>query len=136
MATSPRFSKTVVSVPIVEIADTTLTTVLAANANYDTRVTGINISTDDTAINNATLYISDGIKDCPVGNLPIPAGSGITVSILAVGIIASLPNVFRERDANGITILNLPKGNSLKIKMSAVTALKKVFVLVKAELYD
>lgn len=136
MATSPRFSKTVVAVPVVQITDTTLTTILAPNASFDSRITGVNIMTDDTAINNATLYISDGVTDCPVGNIPIPAGSGVTVSIPAVGMMASLPNVFRERDANGVTVLNLPKGNSLKIKMSAVTGGKKVFVLVKAELYD
>ena len=136
MATQPRFSKTVVAVPNVQIIDVTLTTIYAVNANFDSRITGVNISTDDTAINNATLYISDGIIDYPAGNLPIPAGAGVTVSILPVGMIASLPTVFREIDNNGVSVLNLPKGNSIKIKMSAVTATKKVFILIKAELYD
>lgn len=136
MATSPRFTKTVVAVPVVTITDTTLTTVYAANANYDTRITGVNISTDDTAANNAALYISDGATDYPAGTVPVTIGAGITVSVAAIGMIASLPAVFREKDANGITILNLPKGSLLKVKMSAVTGGKKYYVLVKAELYD
>lgn len=136
MATQPRFTKTVVAVPVVTITDATLTTVYAANATYDTRITGINISSDDTSIQNAALYISDGVTDFPVGTLPIPIGSGVTVSIASTGMIAGLSTVFRERDANGITILNLPKGNLLKVKMAVVTGGKKFYVLVKAELYD
>lgn len=136
MATTPRFSKTVVSVPVVQITDTTLTPVYAANASFDTRITGINISTDDTATNNATLYIGDGTTDYPAGTVPITIGAGITASVAAVGLMASMPTVFREMDSNGVSILNLPKGNILKIKLSAVTSAKKYFVLVKAELYD
>jgi hypothetical protein len=136
MATAPRFTKTVVAVPVITITDTTLTTALASNATYDQRVTGVNISTDDTSAQNAALFISDSITDFPVGTVAIPIGSGITVAVPSVGMIASLPAVFREKDSNGITILNLPKGNSLKVKMAAVTGGKKFYVLVKAELYD
>jgi hypothetical protein len=136
MATSPRFTKTVVAVPIKTITDTTLTTVLAANASYDQRVTGVNISTDDSSAQNATLYISDGSTDYPAGTVAITIGAGVTVAVPAIGMIASLPAVFREKDSNGVTILNLPKGSSLKVKIAAVTGGRKFYVLVKAELYD
>jgi len=136
MANAPRFTKTIVAVPIVKIADTTRVTIYAANSTYDTRITGINISTDDTAPGNAKLEIYDGINYYPVRTTVVPLGSGVTVSVEPVGLIALAPIVFRERDANGVTILNLPKGNSLLITMSAVTAGKFFWVLVKAELYD
>lgn len=136
MATSPRFTKTVVAVPVVQITDTTLTTVYAANASYDTRITGVNISTDDTSAQNATLYISDGTRDFPAGTVAITIGAGVTVSVPSIGMIASLPAVFREKDSNGLTILNLPIGHSLKVKMAAVTGGKTFHILVKAELYD
>jgi hypothetical protein len=136
MSTAPRFTKTVVAVPVVEITDTTLTTIYAANAVNDSRITGVNISTDDTSAQNATLYISDGTKDYTAGTVPVTIGAGVTVSVPAIGMIASLPAVFREKDSNGVTILNLPKGSSLKLKMAAVTGGKKFYVLVKAELYD
>lgn len=136
MATAPRFTKTIVAVAIAKIADTTLTVVYPANATYDSRITGVNISTDDTSIQNVAFFISDGVIDFPVCTLPIPIGSGITVSIPSVGILANTPAVIREKDSNGITILNLPKGNSLKVKMAAVTNGKFFYILVKAELYD
>jgi hypothetical protein len=136
MANAPRFTKTIVSVPIVKISDTTLTTVYAVNATYDSRITGINISTDDTSAQNAALFISDGVTDFPIGTLAITIGAGITVAVASIGMIAGLSTVFRERDSNGITILNLAKGNSLKVKMAAVTGGKFFYVLVKAELYD
>jgi hypothetical protein len=135
MATAPRFSKTIVAVPVVTLTDSTLTTIYAANATYDTRITGINVTSDDTSAQNCTLYINDGTTDCPVGFVAVGIGAG-TTSVAPVGLMASIPTVFRELDSNGVSILNLPIGNSLKLKMAAVTGGKKFYVLVKAELYD
>jgi len=136
MATAPRFTKTVVAVPISKIADTTRTTIYAANATYDSRITGISVSTDDTAAGNAKLEIFDGTNYYPVRTTVVAAGSGVTVSVEPVGLMSIAPIVFRERDSNGVTILNLPKGNSLHVTMSACTSGKFFWVLVKAELYD
>lgn len=136
MATAPRFTKTIVAVPVVKITSTDLTVIYAANATYDSRITGINISSDDTSAQNASLFISDGTNDYPAGTVPVTIGAGVTVSVPAIGMIAALSAVFREKDSNGLTILNLPKGNSLKVKMAAVTGGKTFTVLVKAELYD
>ena len=135
MATSPRFTKTVVRVPRVEITDTTLTTVYAANATYDTRITGITVSCDDSSAQTLKFYVNDGTNDVQVGFVSIPITAG-TATNQAVGIIASLPGVFREKDSNGVTILNLPIGGSLKVQMAAVTGGKKFWVFIKAELYD
>jgi hypothetical protein len=136
MANAPRFTKTIVQVPIVKLANVNLAIIYAANATYDSRIVGITVSTDDAAINNLALFISDGVTDHSIGSLPIPAGSGITVSIPAVDMIAELPAVFRERDSNGVTIMNIPATFLLKAKLSALTAGKFCYVTINAELYD
>jgi hypothetical protein len=139
MATSPRFTKSITKHPTVVIlpaAAGVITTIVPANATIDSRVNGITVSTDDSAIQNLTLYINDGVTDCPVGTLPIPIGAGITVSIPAIDIIAALPSVFRERDSNGVTIYNLPATFSLKVKVALITAGKTFYIRPHVELYD
>ena len=135
MATSPRFTKTIQVVPIVVLTDTTLTTVLATSAT-DRRITQITATSDDSAPQVLNLYINDGVTDMLVGAVSIPAASGQAAATPAIDIMSALPAVFKELDPMGLPISNIAAGVSLKAKAVAITGGKKIYVRVKAELYD
>ena len=135
MATSPRFTKTIQVVPIAVLTDTTLTTVLATSAT-DRRITGITCTSDDTSAQVLNLYINDGVTDMLVGAVSIPAASGQAAATPAIDIMSALPAVFKELDPMGLPISNIAAGVSLKAKAVAITGGKKIYVRVKAELYD
>ena len=135
MATSPRFTKTIQAVPIVTLTDTTLTTVLATSAT-DRRITQITATSDDTSAQTLTLYISDGITDMLMGAVSIPAASGQAIATPAIDVMTALTSVFKEFDPTGLPIANIAAGVTIKAKMVAITGGKKVYIRVKAELYD
>ena len=135
MATSPRFTKTIQVVPIVVLTDTTLTSVLATSAT-DRRITQITATSDDTSAQTLNLYINDGTTDMLVGAVSIPAASGQAAATPAIDIMSALPAVFKELDPMGLPISNIAAGVSLKAKAVAITGGKKIYVRVKAELYD
>ena len=135
MATTPRFTKTIQVVPIVTLTDATLVTVLATNA-VDRRITQITVTSDDTVAQTLNLYLGDGVTDMLVGAVSIPAASGQAVATPAIDIMTALTAVFKEFDPTGLPIANIASGVVIKAKMVAITATKKVYVRVKAELYD
>jgi len=134
MATSPRMTKTIQAVPIVTLTDTTITTVLATSA-YDRRVTQITITSDDSA-QTVNLYISDGVTDMLVGAVAITGLAGQAAATPAIDVMSTLTSVFKEIDPTGLPISNVAAGISLKAKAVAITGGKKIYVRVKAELYD
>ena len=136
MATSPRFTKTIQAVPIVKLADATLTTVLANDPANDRRITQITVTSDDTSAQTVGFYVSDGTTDMLVGVVSIPGSSGQAAATPAIDIMSALTSVFREFDPTGMPIANIAKGISIKAKAGAITAGKFIYVRVKAELYD
>lgn len=135
MATSPRFTKTIQVVPIVVLTDTTLTTALATST-YDRRITQITVTSDDTSPQNLGVYVSDGTTDMLLGVVAIPAASGQAAATPAVDILSTLTTVFKEIDPTGLAIANVAAGAIIKVKAAAITGGKKIYVRVKAELYD
>ena len=135
MASTPTFTKTIGS-QITSLSNTNLTTVLTADATYARRITGISVTSDDTSAQTITLYISDAVTDMPVGAVSVAIGAGTVAGTLETGLIATFTTVFRERDATGLTILNLPATYLIKARLTALTGGKTFYVLVKYEKYD
>lgn len=110
-------------------ADTTaLKTILTADATYARRVYGITAFTDNSAVSDVSIHITDGTTTWKATTISLPINSGATNAIVPVDLFAStqLSPFIKQRDASGAPYLNIPAGYSLKLNYTVALAATKV----------
>ncbi|CAB5187407.1 hypothetical protein UFOVP163_42 [uncultured Caudovirales phage] len=119
--------------------DTTVTKdILPVNATKDRRIYGITVYTDESAVKDLYLYISDGTTTWRLSTFNIPINSGNTNAIVPVDLFSStqLSPFIKNRDASGAPYLHIPATWSVRASYGAtMTAAKTSNIVIIGELY-
>lgn len=120
-------------------ADTTaIKDILAVDATNDRRVYGIAIFTDETALKDVVVSLSNGTTTWKLTTISVPINSGNTNAIVPVDVFThtQMSPFVKQRDASGAPYLNIPKGWILRMNYGAsITASKLANVVVNGETY-
>lgn len=96
--------------------------ILTATSSVDRRVYGISVVSNDNNANPVKLFLNNGTTDIQFCNVNVVANSGNAVGTPLTDVFSSTMAesvLAKNRDNNGVTYLNLPKGWS--IRMSYLT---------------
>ncbi len=118
---------------IVNADGTTAKTLITAGAD-DTKITGIALTTDDTAAVNVQVIHNDGSNDTVIGIVNVPITSGFAASTSGVdGFNATdLPQL--PKNSAGNPYIMLKTGHSLKVAaLAAVTSAKTLYAVALGE---
>lgn len=111
---------------IVPADTTTSKTIITADATNGSILTGISVTSDDSAARNLGLYIGLGGVDYLVGTIAVPALSGTDGATPAVNLLSlgSIPGL------NPDGSLALPPGAIVRVASTAtITAAKKITIV-------
>lgn len=118
----------------------TIFDILTATSSVDRRVYGISIVSNDNNANPVRIFLNNGTDNIQVANINVVANSGNAVGTPLTDVFSStmIESVLaKNRDNNGVTYFNLPKGWS--IRMSYLTthaiATERLFTFVFGENY-
>lgn len=114
---------------IVNADGTTAKTIFTAAAE-GSRVLGLSLTSDDTAIRDLALYIRKSGTDYLIGTVRIPIAAGTDGAVPSVNGLNSTDLPFLPIDNNGIPYIELATGETLKAGvLVAVTAAKTVTIV-------
>ena len=117
---------------------TAIKDILAVDATFDRRVYGIAIFTDETALKDVVVSLSNGATTWKLTTVSLPINSGNTNAIVPVDVFThtQLSPFVKQRDASGAPYLNIPKGYSLRMNYATtITTAKIANVVINGETY-
>lgn len=118
---------------IVNADSTNKKTLLTAGANGAV-VRGIYATTDDTSLNNVSVWVNDGVTDFRIGTTRVAIASGTDGAANAVDLLNSTAIPALELDSSGNPVLYLKAGWILKASvLVAVTAAKTLTLVAQGK---
>ncbi len=118
---------------IVNADGTTAKSLISAGAD-DTKITGIALTTDDSAAVNVQVILNDGSNDTVIGIVNVPITSGFAASIPGVNGMNATDLPHLPIDSAGNPYIMLKTGHSLKVAaLAAVTAAKTLYAVALGE---
>ena len=115
-------------------------TVLSSNVNYDRRIYGLAITTNDANLQNIRLFLNDGVDTYQVSFTALPAlagGAGVApLDLQGNSLISAI--LGKRLDVMGVSYFNLPKGWSFMALYTGtqLSGTERMNFISHGELYD
>jgi len=118
---------------IVNADGTTAKSLISAGAD-DTKITGIALTTDDSAAVNVQIIYNDGTNDTVLGIVNVPLTSRFAASKPGVNGLNTTDLPHLPKDSAGNPFIMLKNGHSLKVAaLATVTSAKTLYAVAFGE---